>query len=220
MKHIKLFENFDSESIDEICGKYGIRNYTINDDGSVDVEGDLSLSDKGLYKLPLKIKRVNGDFYCSYNRFSTLLGFPEYVSGNFYCSDNNKLISLEGCPSYVGGLFACVRNNLNDLKYSPGYVGGDFYCSESGLNNLIGLNCDIGGMFYCDKKLQIIYFLLNHEESRNYFTDFYNFHIITNLDSEKPDFNLRRFEKFLKLYDLPTPRLQLIDKLKDYYNII
>ena len=28
-------------SIDEICKKYGIENYTINDDGSIDVDGDV-----------------------------------------------------------------------------------------------------------------------------------------------------------------------------------
>ncbi len=35
MKYLKLFESF--EDIDEICKKYSIENYTINTDGSIDV---------------------------------------------------------------------------------------------------------------------------------------------------------------------------------------
>ncbi len=36
-----------------------IRNYTINPDGSIDVDEDVWLYDKGLTKLPLKFNKVN-----------------------------------------------------------------------------------------------------------------------------------------------------------------
>ena len=40
MKYIKVFENFKTEKdIHNICNKYGIINYTINKDGSIDVDG-------------------------------------------------------------------------------------------------------------------------------------------------------------------------------------
>jgi hypothetical protein len=65
MKHIKLFESF--EDIDSICKKYNIKNYTINPDGSVDVDGDVNLYGDGLVKLPLKFGRVSGDFDCCDN---------------------------------------------------------------------------------------------------------------------------------------------------------
>ncbi len=39
MKYLKLFESF--EDIDKICKKYSIKNYTINTDGSIDVDGDM-----------------------------------------------------------------------------------------------------------------------------------------------------------------------------------
>ena len=32
--------------IEEICEKYNIRNYTINEDGSIDVDGYVNLSDR------------------------------------------------------------------------------------------------------------------------------------------------------------------------------
>ena len=35
MRYLKLFESF--EDIHSLCGRYGIRNYSINKDGSCDV---------------------------------------------------------------------------------------------------------------------------------------------------------------------------------------
>ena len=59
MKHIKLFESF--EDVESICSKYGISNYTINTDGSIDVDGDVNIDDKKLIKLPLKFGNVTGN---------------------------------------------------------------------------------------------------------------------------------------------------------------
>ena len=44
MKYLKLFEDWNTfeEYIDSICSKYGITNYTINSDGSIDVDGEIS----------------------------------------------------------------------------------------------------------------------------------------------------------------------------------
>ena len=52
MKYLKLFEAF--EDINEICKKYNIKNYTINQDVSIDVNGYVDLYNIGLTKLPLK----------------------------------------------------------------------------------------------------------------------------------------------------------------------
>ena len=42
---IKLFEQFNNEQeIIEICKKYNIENYTINSDGSIDVNGGVTLT--------------------------------------------------------------------------------------------------------------------------------------------------------------------------------
>ena len=91
MKHIKLFESF--EDVESICKKYGITNYTINTDESIDVDGNVNLYEKGLTKLPLKFGNVTGNFNCSYNQLTSLKGGPIKVGGEFYCS-NNKLPKL------------------------------------------------------------------------------------------------------------------------------
>jgi len=126
MKHLKLFESF--EDIDSICKKYGIENYTINSDGTVDVDGDVYLSSEALTKLPLKFGKVTGDFNCNNNKLITLEGGPRSVGEYFDCS-YNQLTTLEGGPIKVGGYFNCYSNQLTSLKGCPKVVGVDFNCS-------------------------------------------------------------------------------------------
>ena len=119
---IKLFEEYND--IDSICIKYFIDNYTINPDGSIDVNGDVDLSGRKLDSIPLKFGIVNGHFDCSYNQLTTLEGCPNVVNGNFSCN-NNKLTSLEGCPKEVGMDFNCYFNQLKSLK-GPRDIGENF----------------------------------------------------------------------------------------------
>jgi len=147
MKHLKLFEAF--EDIDSICKKYNIKNYTINADGLVDVNGDVDLYNKKLTKLPLKFGKVTGGFYCSYNQLTTLEGSPREVGGNFNCNNNNKLATLEGSPREVGGYFYCSYNQLTTLEGGPREVGGDFFCDDNQLITLEGSPKEVGGDFFC-----------------------------------------------------------------------
>jgi hypothetical protein len=150
MKWIKLFESFESESIESICREYGIRNWTINEDGSVDVDGDVDISELELEKIPLKFGKVSGDFHCYTNLLISLEGAPKVVGGNFDCSFN-KLTSLEGGPIEVGHSFYCYNNNLTSLKGSPEVVGGDFSCSFNKLTSLEGGPKEVGGSFNCQR---------------------------------------------------------------------
>lgn len=95
------------EEIEQWLIEYDIKNYTIHDDLVVDVGGGVSMSRKELTELPFQFGDVKGDFYCSYNR----------------------LTSLKNCPTSVGGGFACHSNNLTTLQYCPRYVGGGFWFS-------------------------------------------------------------------------------------------
>jgi len=146
MKYLKYFES--KTDIDAICKKYGIENYTINSDGTVDVNGDVYLNNRGLTKLPLKFGYVSGDFNCEINKLTSLEGSPSEVVGDFYC-DDNQLTSLEGCPKKVGGSFDCGYNQLINLEGAPSEVGGDFFCSFNKLKSLLGAPEEIGGYFYC-----------------------------------------------------------------------
>ena len=118
-----------------ICKQYGINNYTINDDGSIDVNGYVNLINKGLTELPLTFNKVSGYFTCSNNQLTSLKGCPRWVGGNFYCTYNN-LTSLEFGPDYVGGGFYCIYNNLTD-NYCDSEISGLFYTTskKDGLTN-------------------------------------------------------------------------------------
>ena len=174
MKHLKsykIFENIQTdEEIHELCKKYRIKNYTINEDKSIDVSRSVNLASKNLTKLPLKFKNVSGNFYCYDNNLTTLEGAPETVDGYFSCGSNNlttlegsprrvsgnfncrnnRLTTLEGSPETVGGFFSCGGNNLTTLEGSPRRVSGDFYCSDNkNLMSLEGITPTIHGDFYC-----------------------------------------------------------------------
>ena len=146
MKYLKLFESL--EDIHKICRKYKIKNYTINSDGSIDVDGSVNLSLLNLTKLPLKFRNVSGSFNCYHNQLTTLEGCPTNIRGNFYC-DNNNLTSLEGSPNSVYGYFNCDYNNITSLEGAPTYVGGYFNCGYNKITSLEGFQSHIVGNFYC-----------------------------------------------------------------------
>ena len=134
MKHLKLFEGF--EDIDYLCKRYGIKNYIINSDGTIDVDGDVNITYMKLDKLPLKFNVVYGDFQCYNNKLTSLEGAPKEVGVDFDCN-NNQLTSLKGSPKWVGRNFYCNNNKLTSLEGAPKWVGGTFYCKFNPLPKLI-----------------------------------------------------------------------------------
>src|SRR5574343_122005 len=141
-----MISKFNEFSIHKICREYGIKNYTINN-GLVDVDVNVNLSNLQLDKLPLNFGKVSGSFYCGNNNLSSLESAPKVVGGIFYCPLNN-LTTLHGCPKEVGADFNCGYNNLTTLQGSPKEVGGDFYCEYNNLTSLKGASQEIGGIFY------------------------------------------------------------------------
>ena len=134
MKYLKLFESFNKSEIDKICRKYDIRNYTINTDGSIDVNGDDTLLYGGvglgimdLKKLPLKFNKVDGWFNCNFNMMKSLEGSPIEVNGDFNCV-GNELTSFKFAPRIIRGDFYCSSNYIKTFEYFPKFVKGDFYC--------------------------------------------------------------------------------------------
>ena len=106
-------------SIEEICEQYEIENYTINPDGSIDVDGSVDLNMLKLEEIPLQFNIVTENFYCNHNKLTTLKGSPKEVGGSFYCIYNEYLTSLKGAPKKVGDVFDCAYTSLTNLKYIP-----------------------------------------------------------------------------------------------------
>lgn len=126
-----------------------IENWTINNDLSVDVDGDVKLY--GPFsngQLPLRFGNVSGSFDCSRLRLTSLEGAPQFVGGSFHCASNN-LTSLEGAPHTVGRSFYCSENKLTNLVGAPQSISGSFYCSNNSLTTLKGAPSIVGNTFAC-----------------------------------------------------------------------
>ena len=115
MRYLKLYENF--EEINHICDKYNIFNYSINQDGSIDVNDSVYLSKKNLLEIPLKFGKVLGVFYCANNQLTSLKNSPIEAHG-FNCNDT-KLTSLLGGPKKVKNNYWCRRNDIKDFVGFP-----------------------------------------------------------------------------------------------------
>ena len=170
MKSYKQFIKESKTDIHSICSEYGINDYTINPDGSIDVDGSVILSyvfERGETKIPLKFAKVIGDFECDRNQLTTLKGSPKSVGGNFECS-GNKLTSLEYCPESVGGNFDCHSNQLTSLEGLP-EIGGHINCRRNQITDFRGVSEFFEGLFYCEgNPIEEIYKLFLQKE---YFKD-------------------------------------------------
>jgi hypothetical protein len=133
----------------EFCEKY-LKNYTINSDGTIDVNDEVALYNKlgNMTKLPVKFGKVSERFDCHGNGLTTLEGCPSYVGGYFMCHLNN-LSTLEGCPKYVGSYFDCENSSVSTLKgIEKCEILGDFYCRKNKIppeNYIYILTAKIGG---------------------------------------------------------------------------
>ena len=136
------------KEIEQWLRKYGIKNYTINKNLVVDVDGGVNISGKNLKKLPFQFGTVTGFFYCYGNKLTSLQHSPTSIGGSFWCNGNN-ITSLQYCPTTVSGGFYCSNNDLTSLQYCPTTVGGDFYCYNNKLTSLQYCPTTVGGDFGC-----------------------------------------------------------------------
>ena len=214
-------------SIEEICKKYGIENYTINDDNSIDVDGYVDLQAYHIKELPLTFNKVTGTFHCSDNNLTSLEGSPKSVGGDFYCY-NNSLTSLKGSPKSVGGIFNCEYNNLTSLEGSPESIGDNFNCGYNNLTDLKGSPDSVGGIFNCDdNKLTDLkgspkwvggYFYCRNNPIESIFNNvdidfiraFKTFKVLNN-----GVIDLKRLRYVMEMFDLPI----YIEEIKKYYTI-
>ena len=198
-----------SSEIEEICREYNIRNYTINEDGSIDVDEDVDLESKRLTELPLNFNEVTGNFYCNGNNLTTLKGSPKYVGGGFYCS-HNYLTSLEFGPIEVDGIFNCSKNKLTSLEFSPEKIGFDFSCCNNPkLTNLYGISDNIGQYLYCIESP--ISSIINKGVDIDFIRAFNSYRVI-----KDDKVVLKRLKYVMELFDMEYD----LEKIKEYYEII
>jgi hypothetical protein len=155
--------------IEAILKELDIQDFTIQEDGTVDVASSVDISFLNLDKIPLSFGRIRGDFNCSNNKLTSLVGAPHSVGISFFCHNNllttlehappqvgksfickgNRLISLVGAPDTINGSFDCSENRLGSLTSGPVTVNGTYDCSHNRLPDLEGLPRFMQGAFYC-----------------------------------------------------------------------
>jgi hypothetical protein len=198
--------------------RYGIsNNYTINPDGSIDVDNNVSISGiiriqfiiQGdiLTKLPIKFNKVTGSFYCSNNQLTSLEDSPVSVGGDFNCQDN-QLTSLEGGPQSVGVDFICSNNQLTSLEGCPESIGGDFYCHGNQITDFRGVPEFFEGLFYCEgNPIEEIYKLFIHEDK--HITDL---NLLFGLDG------LSKCIKWINEFDVIQGNKVIMDRLEEVFH--
>lgn len=113
-------------------------------DGNLDLDESFMDIDSKFVKL----KKVNG--YISLNGYKWI-EIPTWLSnieinGCFWCSDN-KLTTLKNCPQKIRGVFSCSYNQLTSLEGCPETIGEDFYCHNNKVKLKLPDNVKIGGEF-------------------------------------------------------------------------
>ena len=127
---------------------HDIRNYTINEDLSVDCYDSVDI----------RFKRLMIDYITmarSYRMTALRVKFNK-VSGNFACNSNN-LTSLDFAPSHVGGSFHCYNNKLTSLHNIHKTIKHcqNFICFNNPItSNILGL-CLIKGLKAVDINFEI-----------------------------------------------------------------
>ncbi|HDR9764138.1 TPA: hypothetical protein ACK3Q6_002691 [Burkholderia cepacia] len=143
-----------------------VKNYTINDDLTVDVEGDVKLPDYGVKhmlsdnsysicpeSLPIQFGIVKGDFHCG--ELKDLHGAPRHVTGNFVC-EYTDVKSLEGMPEHVGKDITIRRTAITNLEGLPNYIAGNLEIDwNDSLTSLNGSPKTITGEFVCTRNASL-----------------------------------------------------------------
>jgi len=120
-KYWQFIKESRVEEIHRICKEYHIENYTINPDGSVDVDGDVEIYIDMLNKLPIEFGKVVGNFKVRFNHDGGM-----------------GLTTLENSPREVYGDFAIPYSNIVSLIGGPERVHGDYNANDCGLITLEG----------------------------------------------------------------------------------
>jgi hypothetical protein len=139
MRYKELTEHVDRNKIKELLEEYfeilipgtgKAADYRINADGSVDVDGDvtLRLQKSKVQELPVTFGKITGSFMPNNNPFTSLKGMPRWVGRWFDCASPH-LTSLVGAPEYIGEEFHCYGTPFTSLEGFPKYVGGRFYAT-------------------------------------------------------------------------------------------
>lgn len=180
------------DDINQWLNSHHIKTFKILDDNSVNVQGDVRLSNtlENMTKLPINFNEVEGDFDISDNVLTSLEGSPQKVTGSFLAY-KNELHSLKGGPKEVGKNFVILKNNIRSLTNAPSIVVEDFICSHNPISTLEGLT-NVGGSVFTSILIPTLSYkefsyhsILTYKYSGAIIMDYLDKEYITLTDEEK-----------------------------------
>lgn len=141
--------SLDKEEINKLLKYYKVKRYTINEDLSVDVNGNVDLSDNELDCLPIVFNTVSGNFIANRNNLKSFDGFPKKLGGSLSVSNNN-ISSFKNAPEVINGNFSCMNNKIIDFKDFPSEIKGNVLLLNNLIENFEIINSKISGYIYVD----------------------------------------------------------------------
>jgi len=120
VKSYKIFESIDDQflktykDVERWLIDYGIVDYTINSDLTVDVNGEVHLDGEDLKFLPVQFGKIRDYFFIDNNDLKSLKGCPIEIKGEFSCS-GNKIYNLDGFPKNIGTTIFFDKNPISNF---------------------------------------------------------------------------------------------------------
>lgn len=135
-----LLTNTQLNDIHEFCMNYNISKYTLNPDGSIDVDGDVEFVSlpNNMKHFPFEFNTVKGDFKIIDSGITSMINFPKVVMGNVEVL-HNELTSLEGCPQLINGDFDFSNNKVSSFRVGDYdvIINGEIACGYNNYSNTL-----------------------------------------------------------------------------------
>lgn len=117
---------------------------SIDEDGTINISGNLNLDFCRYESLPIKFGTVTEDLINHDSKLKYLWNFPKRVEGSVEMTGSN-IKSLSGCPEWIGEHLFVGGTKITSLKGIAKYIGGNVHFAGSNLKSLEGLQDKLEG---------------------------------------------------------------------------
>lgn len=195
------------KNIEEVLDQYNVVDYSINNDGSVNLTKDITFFKKNLDKIPFSVSKAPRILDYSFNNISSLEGSPEECDTIFYAMNN--ISDLKGI-TITSRLLSLSNNKIEKLNFPKGFKTDELLLNHNNIYELTGIPINFNGKI-----------LLNHNPIETCFktNDGKDVHIFNSLKIIKDKkVNLKRLKYFNDIIKNDKP-IDL-EEIKKYYEII
>ena len=195
------------KNIKEVLDQYNVVDYSINNDGSVNLTKDITFFKKNLDKIPFNISKAPRILDFSFNNISSLEGSPEECDTIFYAMNN--ISDLKGI-TITSRLLSLSNNKIEKLNFPKEFKTDELLLNHNNIYELTGIPINFNGKI-----------LLNHNPISTCFktTDGKDVHVFNSLKIIKDKkVNLKRLKYYNDIIKNDKP-IDL-EEIKKYYEII